>query len=222
MALNIKSTADLLMENIITIVYGQAGAGKTSLIATLPKPFILSTDNGLLSIQKYTNIPYVDVKTKADYTDIMRYLKNKEAKETYQTIVIDSITKLGDMIFNEESKTQKDNRQAYLATQFFLQALFKDFKDMPYYNTYFTAQMREAEDEVGKPLYAPYVASKGASAQVAGDADIVMALRINKDGSRFLMCNPDNRWLAKDRSCQLSQIEPADLGAIFKKIGVTI
>ena len=40
--------------------YGQSGAGKTSLIKTLPSPIVLSAEGGLLSIQD-ANLPYIEI-----------------------------------------------------------------------------------------------------------------------------------------------------------------
>jgi hypothetical protein len=42
------------------LVYGQAGAGKTSLIKTLPHPVVLSAEGGLLSIQD-ADLPYLEI-----------------------------------------------------------------------------------------------------------------------------------------------------------------
>tara|TARA_R110002012_G_scaffold157836_1_gene319110 strand:+ start:124 stop:291 length:168 start_codon:yes stop_codon:yes gene_type:complete len=50
MAINLQSTNTVSARNLKLLVYGQAGAGKTSLIPTLPKPVILSAEGGLLSI----------------------------------------------------------------------------------------------------------------------------------------------------------------------------
>jgi GTPase SAR1 family protein len=42
MAINLKRTGGLAADGVKMIVYGMAGAGKTSLIATLPNPIALS------------------------------------------------------------------------------------------------------------------------------------------------------------------------------------
>ena len=44
MAINLKSTADLSANGVKALVYGQAGAGKTTLAATMPHPIILSAE----------------------------------------------------------------------------------------------------------------------------------------------------------------------------------
>ena len=48
MAINIKTTGSLAANGVKVLVYGQAGAGKTSLIKSLPNPIVLSAEGGLL------------------------------------------------------------------------------------------------------------------------------------------------------------------------------
>ena len=44
MAIKLKSTRGLHAQGVKLLVYGQAGAGKTSLIKTLPDPVVLSAE----------------------------------------------------------------------------------------------------------------------------------------------------------------------------------
>ena len=50
MAIQLKRTGAIARDGVKLLVYGQAGAGKTSLIPTLPNPIVLSAEAGLLSI----------------------------------------------------------------------------------------------------------------------------------------------------------------------------
>lgn len=65
MAINLKSTGNLAGNGVKLLVYGQAGAGKTSLIPTLPNPIVLSAEGGLLSIQD-AELPYIEIATMAE------------------------------------------------------------------------------------------------------------------------------------------------------------
>jgi len=60
MAIQLKSSGDVAVQQVRLLVYGQAGAGKTSLIPTLPAPVILSAEAGLLSIAG-SNLPFVEI-----------------------------------------------------------------------------------------------------------------------------------------------------------------
>ena len=60
MAINLKRTGGLTASGVKLLVYGAAGAGKTSLIRTLPTPIVLSAEGDLLSIQD-ADLPYIEV-----------------------------------------------------------------------------------------------------------------------------------------------------------------
>ena len=60
MAIQIKRSGSLCADGVKLLVYGQAGAGKTSLIPTLPSPIALSAEGGLLSIAG-ADIPYIEI-----------------------------------------------------------------------------------------------------------------------------------------------------------------
>lgn len=56
MAVELRSTAGFVQEGVKVLVYGQAGAGKTRLIQTLPTPVIISAEGGLLSLREEFSI----------------------------------------------------------------------------------------------------------------------------------------------------------------------
>ena len=58
MAISLRNTRDVGTAGVKVLVYGHAGAGKTSLIRTAPNPVILSAEAGLLSLSDL-DIPYI-------------------------------------------------------------------------------------------------------------------------------------------------------------------
>jgi len=78
MAIKLKSTGDLSNKGLKVLVYGQAGCGKTTLSKTLPKPIVLSAEDGLLSI-KDDNIPFLEIKSMEDLHEAYDWLvKSKD------------------------------------------------------------------------------------------------------------------------------------------------
>ena len=61
MAITLSSTKGLHSNGVKMLVYGQAGAGKTSLIPTLPNPVVLSAEGGLLSIAD-ADVSFIEIK----------------------------------------------------------------------------------------------------------------------------------------------------------------
>ena len=65
MAINLKTTGSLSANGVKLLVYGQAGAGKTTLVQTLPDVVVLSAEGGLLSIQD-ADLPYIEIASMDD------------------------------------------------------------------------------------------------------------------------------------------------------------
>jgi len=70
LAISVKTTGSLSANGVKMLVYGQAGAGKTSLIRTLPDPIILSAEGGLLSIQD-ADLPYIEISSMQDLEEAL-------------------------------------------------------------------------------------------------------------------------------------------------------
>jgi len=84
MAINLKTTSGLHANGVKLLVYGQAGAGKTSLIPTLPNPIVLSAEGGLLSIAD-ADIPFIEISSMMDLTEAYGWLTESKEAEGYQS-----------------------------------------------------------------------------------------------------------------------------------------
>lgn len=222
MAISIKRTGALSANGVKVLVYGAAGAGKTTLIKTLPSPLVLSAEGGLLSIQD-SDLPYVEINSMASLMEAYEWVvKSNEAKD-FQSIALDSISEIAEVVLNFEKKETKDPRQAYGAMQEQMGDIIRAFRDIPGKHVFFTAKLEKSQDEMGRILYAPSMPGNKTGQALPYFFDEVLALRIEKDAEgntqRALMCDSDGLWLAKDRSGKLSTWESPDLGEIIKKIG---
>lgn len=218
----IKSTKDMHSNGVKLLVYGQAGAGKTSLIATLPNPLVLSAEGGLLSIAA-TDTPYIEIDNLSTLVDAYKWIIDSEEAKGFETIALDSISEIAEVVLNAEKKASKDPRQAYGAMQEKMQDIIRDFRDIKGKHVYFTAKLEKQQDEMGRILYAPSMPGNKSGQQLPYFFDEVLALRVEKgeDGKpvRALMCESDGLWTAKDRSGKLDAWEAPDLGEIIRKIG---
>lgn len=222
MAINLKSTAGLSAGNIKMLIYGQAGAGKTSLVSTLPTPILLSAESGLLSLGSL-DIPYLEVKSSADLSEAYTWLTQSSEAKAYQTLAVDSLSEIAEVVLSHEKKTSKDPRQAYGAMQEQMADIIRAFRDISDKHVYMTAKLEKNQDEMGRMLYAPSMPGNKSGQALPYFFDEVLALRVEKDAEgvthRALMCDSDGLWMAKDRSGKLSAWEAPDLGAIIQKIG---
>ena len=221
MAINLKSTSDLSANGVKALVYGQAGAGKTTLSASMPHPVILSAEGGLLSI-KDANVPYLEISTMADLWEAYEWLTEGGGTE-YQSVVLDSISEIAEVCLNSEKKNNKDPRAAYGAMQEQMADIIRAFRDLPGRHVLMTAKVEKTQDEMGRVLYSPSMPGNKTGQSLPYFFDLVLALRVEKDAEgvsqRALLCDSDGLWLAKDRSGKLDAWEPADFSAIIAKIG---
>ena len=221
MAVQLKSTGDISSNGLDIMVYGQAGAGKTTLIKTLPDVVVLSAEGGLLSIQD-ANLPYIEITSIADLMEAYEWLSSGEAKK-FQSVALDSISEIAEVCLNTEKKIAKDPRQAYGSMQEQMADVIRAFRDLPNRHVLMTAKLEKTQDEMGRVLYSPSMPGNKTGQALPYFFDEVLALRVEKDAEgntqRALMCDSDGLWLAKDRSGKLGAWEAPDLGEIIAKIG---
>lgn len=222
MAINLKTTGGLSANGVKLLVYGQAGAGKTTLITTLPKPIVLSAEGGLLSIQD-ADLPFIEIGSMDDLMEAYEWLTESDEAKGYGSVALDSISEIAEVVLNSEKKIAKDPRQAYGAMQEKMSDAIRAFRDLPDRHVYMSAKLEKTQDEMGRVTYAPSLPGNKMGQSLPYFFDEVLALRVEKDADgasqRALMCDSDGLWLAKDRSGKLGLWEAPDLGEIIAKIG---
>jgi phage nucleotide-binding protein len=221
-AIQIKSSGDLAADGVKMLVYGAAGAGKTSLIPTLPSPIVLSAEGGLLSIAGAA-VPYIEINDMESLREAWRWLAESAEAREFESVALDSISEIAEVVLNAEKKALKDPRQAYGAMQEQMAEIIRAFRDLPRRHVLMTAKLDKQQDEMGRVLYSPSMPGNKTGQQLPYFFDEVLALRVERDADgnpqRALMCDGDGVWLAKDRSGRLEAWEAPDLGTIINKIG---
>jgi phage nucleotide-binding protein len=222
MAINLRSTGSLSANGVKMLVYGNAGVGKTSLIPTLPSPVVLSAEGGLLSIQG-ADVPFIEINSMATLMEAYTWLTESDEAKQFESVALDSISEIGEVVLAEELRKNKDGRAAYGELNTVMASMIRAFRDLPNKHVYFTAKCDKSQDETGRMLFAPSMPGKSLSMQIPYFFDLLLALRVEKDAEgvaqRALMCDSDGIWQAKDRSGKLDTWEAPDLGAIIRKIG---
>lgn len=221
MAINLRNTYDVSISGVKVLVYGEAGAGKTTLIKTLPKPLILSAEAGLLSLRK-ENLPFIEIHTVEELRDAAKWLEMSAEAKQFESVALDSISEIAEVVLANEKALNKDGRAAYGNMNDIMAKVIRSFRDLPNRHVYFSAKMEKAQDETGTMLFAPSMPGKTLAQGLPFYFDEVFALRVGKNDKgepqRMLMCRPDGLWSAKDRAGVLGMWEPADLGAVIEKI----
>ena len=228
---------EAVSSGVKTLVYGGSGMGKTVLMSTAPAPVLISAESGVLSLAPRNierlqgvgtpgityNMPIIKVSTIEDLTQAHLWcLQSAEAKQ-FQTIGLDSISEIMEVVLNNAKKQVKDPRQAYGELIEKGQALVRAFRDLPGKHVVISAKMEPTKDEMtGVVKYGPSVPGSKLGPSLPYFFDEVFRLGVNKtpqgESYRFIQTQPDLQYEAKDRSGALAAMEPPHLGAIFAKI----
>lgn len=217
MAIQLKSTKDTHANGVKMLVYSQSGGGKTTLIKTLPNPVIISAESGLLSLED-CDIPYIEVTDMESLKEAFEYVSTSD----YQSIALDSISEIAEVVLATEKKKAKDGRMAYGEMDNQMTEIIRAFRDISGKHVYFSAKLEKQQDEMGRMMYFPSLPGNKTAQKLPYFFDLVMALRVEKDSDaniqRALMVESDGLWLAKQRGNKLDAWEAPDIGAIINKI----
>ena len=222
LALNWTTTDKAGVDNGIKIlVYGKAGTGKTTLCGTAPAPLIINAESGLLSLRG-KSIPVVSIKTMQDVWDVFTWLGSPAAADI-QTVCVDSISEIAEVLLASEKRKTKDPRQAYGALNEEMVTLVKAFRDLPKKHVVVTAkEAMSTNDVTGVVTYGAASPGRTVGPALPYLFDEVLHASTGRDQAgkvyHYLRTRADMQIDAKDRSGVLDEIEYPDLTNIINKI----
>lgn len=237
MPLDWSSTSQAQKSNgVKVLIYANSGYGKTALCATAPAPIILSAEAGLLVLNRKNleklygvgnpaityDIPVLKITTVQDLTDAHTWLTTSPDAAYFQTICIDSITEIAEVVLANAKKLVKDPRQAYGELIEKMENTIRSFRDIEGKNVYMSAKLESYKDETGVTTFGPSMPGKKLGPSLPYFFDEVLRIGVNKTPQgvayRFIQCEADFQYVAKDRSGALDPLEPPHLAHIFAKI----
>lgn len=210
------------LHGVKCLVYGRAGAGKTLMASTAPSPIILSAEAGVLSLRGY-EIPMIQITKVEDLTESLEWVTRSREAQQFQTIYIDSITEIGEVVLANAKRQVKDPRQAYGELIDKMITTIKAFRDVQGKHVVMTAKQELQKDEnTGTSINGPSMPGSKVGPALPYLFDEVFRLGVQKDQDgnnyRFLQTFPDFQYEGKDRSGVLDPIEPPNLAHVFNKI----
>lgn len=209
MAIKIQNTASIEVKYVKCLVYGGAGVGKTRLAASAPNVLIVSAESGLLSLSD-GKVDFLEITSLKGLDEAYNYIKKDT---TYDTIALDSLSEIAEVLVAELKPQYKDGRQAYMALADSMMPMLRKFRDLPNKHVVFTCKMiRKQDEETGKITEDLFLPGQVLGSQLPYLFDEVFKLSIDGRKGQSMMTRPDRMSFAKDRSGTLKAIETPKSG----------
>lgn len=230
MPIQIESVMHLTQTSgVKVLVFGNAGSGKTHLIATAPQPIILSAESGLLTLRKVlkeanADIEVIVIKSIQDLHEAYNLFASGQMNGRCQTVCLDSITEIADSVLTYEKSRNKDARKAYSEMADEVLKIVRMFRDLQGFHVYFSAKLESVQDGLtGAFVHCPMMPGKQVGPKLPYEFDEVFYSYKAKtpEGQNFhaLQIESDQQITClKDRSGYLDPVEYPNLTNIFNKI----
>ena len=207
----VKSSKGAGMDQVKLLVYGAAGVGKTVLCSTAPNPVIISAEKGLLSIAD-KDVAVIEVTSIRELQQAFDLVKKGE----WETVCLDSISEIAEVVLAEYKGLVNDGRQAYGQLNDEMSKIIRQFRDLDK-NVVLTAKELRDEGNSGGTYSRPSMPGKTLTGSVPYFFDLVLYMKSAKD-KRVLYTRDSFTYNAKDRSGKLDDKEDPNLTQLFAKV----
>jgi len=217
----LKPASDLArVYGVKAVAYGGPGSGKTPLINTAPRPVLCATEPGLLSMRG-SDVPTWEAYTPEKIYEFFDWLfKSKEAAE-FDTVGIDSISQLSEIILIAKLKSNRDGRKAYGEMSVEVMEIVSGLYYLRNKHVYMIAKQAHV-DEGGVLKRKPYFPGNDLNIKVPHLFDEILHIdKVLVPGGEpttaIRTCGTAD-ITARDRSGKLDKLEPMDLNNLFEKV----
>lgn len=208
------------------IVYGAAGTGKTTALATLPgRVLILSAEAGLASLAacERDDITVIEIKTVQDLKDAFAYVKkHANGDEGFDVVAMDSLSEICEVILAEAKQREKDGRAAYGVVVDEAVKIVKAFRDVRGVAVVLICKEERVSDD-GKTFFQPLMPGAKIASHLPYLFDCVFRADIivdkeTKERQHVFFVRGDKSFTAKDRTGALESCEWQDFSSIMERI----
>lgn len=202
-----------------SVVYGPPGVGKTPIVNTAPRPVLLATEPGLLSMRGST-VPTWQAHTCAAIDEFFAWVFKSHETRNYDTVCIDSTSQLAEIYLAEETLRNRDGRKVYGEVSRKVMKHLGDLYTMPYKHAYLICKQSSVEVQ-GVQRLRPFFPGQDLNIKVPHLYDVVMHCAFasipNVGTVKAFRLRDTIDIMARSRSDKLAEFEQCDLAALFAK-----
>jgi hypothetical protein len=202
------------------MVYGPAGTGKTPIFASAPRPLLLATEPGLLSMRG-SKIPTYEAYTPARVDEFFKWFFNSTETKNFDTLGIDSASQIADIYLIDAQKNNKHGLKAYGEMAENTMEHLRTLYYTRYKHTYVICK-EEIKDLDGQSMRRPYFPGQVLPISVPHLYDFILRLaKTNVPGVQgetlAFQCQGSYNVLSRNRTGNLSQYEPPNFSTLVDK-----
>lgn len=205
---------------IKALIYGPAGSAKTPLLNTAPRPLLLATEPGLLSMRG-SKIPTYEAYTPARINEFFKWFFNSNETKNFDTLGIDSASQVADIYLIDAQKNNKHGLKAYGEMADNTMEHLRTLYYTRYKHTYVICK-EEIKDLDGQTMRRPYFPGQVLPIQVPHLYDFILRLaKTNVTGQNgevlAFQCNASYNVLSRNRTGNLNQYEEPNFSKLVDK-----
>lgn len=212
---------------IKALIYGPAGTGKTPILNTAPRPVLLATEPGLLSMRNST-VPTYEAYTPQRVDEFFKWFFGSTETKAFDTLGIDSGSQIADIYLNAAltGKSSSGNKKHGLAAYGEMADNTMEHLRTLYYKRYchtYVICKEEIADVEYQSLRRPYFPGKVLPIQVPHLYDFIIRLAktqaipgISGEHLAF-QCNGNMNVLSRNRTGNLNDFEEPHFGKLVSK-----
>lgn len=200
------------------ICYGPPGSGKTPIVNSAPRPVLMITEPGMLSMRRST-VPTWAAFSASAIDEFFAWLLSSAEAKNFDTVAVDSVSQMAEIYLEDAKRKNSHGLKAYGVMQ---------EKVWPHLSKLYFLQNKHAyliakQGSFGESpaVIRPYFPGKVLNIDVPHLYDLVTHCALTNVpglGERVaLRTRSTFDIMARDRSGQLDELEPPDLTAVFAK-----
>ena len=208
------------------IIYGPAGTGKTPILNTAPRPLLLATEAGLLSM-KGSTIPTYDAYTAKRIDEFFKWFFESNETKNFDTLGIDSGSQMADVYLNAAlSGTSKAGNKVHGQAAYGQMATntMEHLRTLFYtrYKHVYLVCKEQIADIDGQSMRRPYFAGQVLPVDVPHLYDFIIRLAkgfVPGQNGEVLsfQCNGSYNVMSRNRTGNLEDFEEPHFGRLIEK-----